>query len=65
MNPDDMSNDTWDRYANKEVDDMDVCEGCEDVLGEDDLEEVRYMDADGDRQSMWLCEQCIDKEIWV
>jgi len=50
-----------------ELDDGDCfCEHCErDVYDEDELTLVAYKDADGDRTELWLCDWCIEGQVWV
>ena len=41
--------------------DLELCELCDEVFHEDDIQEFTYKDADGDRQTRFICPSCIDK----
>jgi len=41
------------------------CEHCEAHCNDDEIEETTFRDADGDKRTMFLCQRCIDNEIWV
>ena len=45
--------------------DLCECEGCEIILDENRIEETSFIDADGDRRSLWLCVKCVENQIWV
>lgn len=37
------------------------CERCDELFDESDLQEVTYLDADGDRQTKFICGSCLDR----
>jgi hypothetical protein len=41
-----------------------TCEKCEELFEDDDLNEVTWRDADGDRKTMFLCEGCEHKVVY-
>ena len=57
----DKNYDNW--KLDSKCDDVEECEHCE-VVGME-LNEVQYYDADRDLQTLWLCCNCEEGEIWI
>ena len=54
--------------ANKVIDWIDYtseCESCEVIKSTDEISGVRFRDCDGYMRELWLCENCIEQQIWI
>lgn len=55
-----LSNGEDERVVNE---DLFECDACDSYTREEDFEEVTYRDADGDKQTKFLCECCQEKAM--
>lgn len=55
--------DEW-KLDNGEQDEA-CCEHCQEVFSVDNINEVTFIDADGDKRILWLCQYCEENQVWI
>jgi hypothetical protein len=49
------------KLASPDYSDQYECQKCDELFDDEDLHEMTYFDADGDKQTKHLCGGCIDR----